>query len=210
MGYEFVLCIYSRRYKLDFRLESAPRRLAEQIYIDCSHQWPHIKLKKDYIPGLGDSTDLVIIGGRRDAQQAHALHVEDLSWTTFYLACLVNKVILKSVNYKVAFRIVGFMERPSISIRDVRYIDNHGKLYQVPFEKCSLNIEIDIDQLQVARPTELFTRPLVVKVVGAGFDRPPNTRDFTLRFPRVVKIHHNRCVEDALDFIEYQQLTNRS
>ena len=71
-------------------------------------------------------------------------------------------------------------------------------------------MEIDIDRLQVAQPTELFTRPLVVEVVGAGFDRPPNMRYFTLRFPRLVKIHHDRCVEDALDFVEYQQLADRS
>jgi hypothetical protein len=73
--------------------------------------------------------------------------MEELSWTTFYLACLVNKVIMQSTNYKVTFRIVGFVERPCISIRDMRYLNNHGKLYQVPFEKCTLNMEIDIDQL---------------------------------------------------------------
>jgi hypothetical protein len=33
----------------------------------------------DYIPGLGDSADLVTIGGRRDAQQAQALRMEELS-----------------------------------------------------------------------------------------------------------------------------------
>ena len=117
---------------------------------------------------------------------------------------------MQSANYKVTFRIVGFVERPVISIRDMRYLNNHGRLYQVPFEKCTLNMEIDIDQLQVGQPTELFTRPLVVEVVGAGFDRLPNTRNFTLRFPRVVKIHHDRSVEDALDFVEYQQLADRS
>jgi DNA ligase 4 len=217
------------RRKLDFRLESAPGRLAEQMahaiaygweglvlkdcrapYLHYLDHWPHIKLKKDYIPGLGDSADLMIIGGRRDAQQAQALRMEELSWTTFYLACPVNKVAMQSANYKVTFRIVGFMERPCISIRDMRYLNNHSKLYQVPFKKCTLNMEIDIDQLQVAQPTELFTSPLVVEVVGAGFDRPPNTRYFTLRFPRVVKIHHDRRVEDVLDFVEYQQLADRS
>lgn len=81
---------------------------------------------------------------------------------------------------------------------------------QAPFENCTLNMEIDIDKLQVAQPTGLFTRPLVVEVVSAGFDRPPNTRYFTLHFPRVVKIHHNRRIKDVPDFVEYQQLTDRS
>lgn len=83
-------------------------------------------------------------------------------------------VAMQSTNYKVTFRIVGFVERPCISIRDMRYLNNHGKLYQALFEKCD-NKKIDIDQLQVAQPTELFTCPLVVEVIGAGFDRPPNT-----------------------------------
>lgn len=92
----------------------------------------------------------------------------------------------------------------------MQYLNNHGKLCQVPSKKCILNKEIDIDQLQVAQPTELLARPLVVEVVGAGFDRPPNTCYFTLRFPRVVKIHYDSRVEDVLDFVEYQQLAERS
>jgi DNA ligase-4 len=217
------------RCKLDFRLESAAGRLAEQMAHAITYGWEGLVLKDCrapylhyldhgphqieeglYIPSLGDSADLVIIGGRRDAQQAHALRMEELSWTTFYLACPVNKVAMQSTNYKTTFCIVGIVERPCISIRDMRYLNNHGRLYQVPFEKCTLNIEIDIDQLQVAQPTQLFTYPLVVEVVGAGFDRPPNTRYFTLRFPRVVKVHHDRRVEDVLDFVEYQQLADRS
>ena len=70
------------RCKLDFRLESAAGRLAQQMahaiaygweglvlkdcrtpYLHYFHHRPHIKLKKDCILGLGDSADLVIIGG---------------------------------------------------------------------------------------------------------------------------------------------------
>lgn len=34
-----------------------------------------IKLKKDYIPGLGDTADFVILGGRYDVREAHGLGI---------------------------------------------------------------------------------------------------------------------------------------
>jgi hypothetical protein len=43
--------------------------------------------------------------------------------------------------------------------------------------------------------------------VGAGFDRLPNSRFETLRFPRVVKVHHDRGFLDAIDFGSYQEMT---
>ena len=46
----------------------------------------NVKLKKDYIPGLGDSADLVMVGGRRDTSAVYALGLGNLSWTIFYLA----------------------------------------------------------------------------------------------------------------------------
>jgi len=36
---------------------------------------------------------------------------------------------------------------------------------------------------------------MVAKVIGAGFNRSPNAQYFTLRFPRIVKIHNDRSVQ---------------
>ena len=51
----------------------------------------HTKVKKDYVPGLGDTADFAIIGGRRKAKDEQELGVGKLSWTTFYTGCLENK-----------------------------------------------------------------------------------------------------------------------
>ena len=59
-------------------------------------------------------------------------------------------------------------------------------------------------------PTSLFTRPALVEVVGAGFDRPPNSRYYTLRFPRVLKIHCDRTIVDATESSAYQLIAEQS
>jgi DNA ligase 4 len=38
-----------------------------------------IKLKKDYIAGLGDTVDFAIVGGRHDARDKAELHIGKLS-----------------------------------------------------------------------------------------------------------------------------------
>ncbi|KAM3547858.1 hypothetical protein ARSEF4850_009762, partial [Beauveria asiatica] len=50
-----------------------------------------IKLKKDYIPGLGDTADFVILGGHYDVREAHGLGVGKVWWTSFYIGTLENK-----------------------------------------------------------------------------------------------------------------------
>jgi DNA ligase-4 len=59
-------------------------------------------------------------------------------------------------------------------------------------------------------PTTLFTRPAVVEVVGAGFNRPSSSRYHTLQFPRVVKIHQDCSFLDAVDFTAYQLMAEQS
>jgi DNA ligase-4 len=49
-----------------------------------------------------------------------------------------------------------------------------------------------------------------VELVGAGFDKPANARYFTLRFPRVLKIHQDRTFKDTVSFDELQELARQS
>ena len=48
-----------------------------------------------------------------------------------------------------------------------------------------------------------------VEVVGAGFDKPANAGYFTLRFPRVLKVHDDRSFRDAVSFAELQEMAKR-
>ncbi|KAH7124529.1 hypothetical protein EDB81DRAFT_911349 [Dactylonectria macrodidyma] len=51
----------------------------DNTYFSFNRSRPFIKLKKDYIPGLGDTADFVIIRGRRDAGDEHELSISSLS-----------------------------------------------------------------------------------------------------------------------------------
>jgi hypothetical protein len=113
------------RCKLDFRLESASGRLAEQMAHAIAYGWegfvlkdcrapclhcldhlPHVTVKMHYIPGLGDFADLVIIGGSRDAQQEYTLGMEPLhgrrsTWPALSIMILYFQINCKKVT---AFR----------------------------------------------------------------------------------------------------------
>lgn len=55
-------------------------------------------------------------------------------------------------------------------------------------------------------PTDLFKRPIVVEVLGAGFEKQQNRRDWTLRHPRLTKIHNDRTITECMSFEELQQV----
>ena len=132
-----------QREKMDFRRPDAAVRLAHRLATAITQNWEglvlkacqdpyvsaqggvqrNVKLKKDYIPGLGDSADLVVVGGRRDASAVYALAIGNLSWTIFYLACVRNKHAMQNENAKPIFCIVGEVSRPSISVENVRFSD---------------------------------------------------------------------------------------
>lgn len=140
----------------------------------------------------------------------HAHGRANLSWTTFYLACLENKEEVQRLDVKPRFHIVCTVARPCLSVPDLCYLNHHGKLYQIPFARSRAEMDIQIDMAFARRPTELFKKPAVVKVIVAGFDKPANASIFTLRFPRIQKIHEDRSFQDGISLIEYQRLAEQS
>lgn len=44
-----------------------------------------IKLKKDYIAGLGDTANFTIVGGHRDAKYEQEFGIGKLWWTSYYI-----------------------------------------------------------------------------------------------------------------------------
>jgi DNA ligase 4 len=128
------------------------------------------------------------------------------SWTTFYIECLENKTEVRRFNAKPIYRIVDIVGEYNVSKDDILFLNNHGKFVQVPFTVCREELEVKMDQKYMVRPTELSKQAIVAEIYGAGFDKPSDTRAFTLRFPRVLKIHSDRPVSETVSFDELQQM----
>jgi DNA ligase 4 len=217
------------REKIDFSSRRAPEQLRAAFATAITQHWegfvlkgcddPYIpmdgrdrciKLKKDYITGLGDTLDFAIVAGRRDPKAEQDLHLGKLSWTSFYIGCLENKAELDRFGAKPIYRIVDLLNAHNISGNDIEFLNEHGKFVQVPFAACREELEVKFDQKTMTRPTELFKQAFVAEICGAGFDKPPNTRSFALRFPRVLKIHSDRPISEIVSFDELQQLGHAS
>ncbi|KAL9599898.1 MAG: hypothetical protein Q9219_003531 [cf. Caloplaca sp. 3 TL-2023] len=168
-----------------------------------AHCW--IKLKKDYIPGLGDTLDFAVVGAGYNATRAAQLHNPALKWTHFHIACLKNKEYVSKRQAKPSFVVTSALE---VNLDMAKHLNQHGQYYAVPFgsltsyqDPFEINIAEGVPKMDV-----IFRKPFVFDVVGAGFEKEPNRDFFTLRFPRAVKIHSDRDWRDCTSFSELQNL----
>lgn len=165
-----------------------------------------IKLKKDYIPGLGDTADFAIFGASYCPVEASKYKHEKLTWTRFYIGCLTNKDSVLHFGAKPRYDLVdslnSCMKRP-----DLRRINNEGQFRAEPFrEGVTIQaFDITVRYRQYTMST-IFRDPFVFEVLGSGFDKQPNQNFYTLRFPRVLKIHWDRTWKDTVDLDELQQM----
>ncbi|EXJ91963.1 hypothetical protein A1O3_00513 [Capronia epimyces CBS 606.96] len=181
-------------------------------YLSWGERSSVIKLKKDYIAGLGDTVDLCIVGGRRDQTVVDELKVGELSWTAFHLACLENREAVRRFNAKPVFRILDVLSYHNLSRDNILYLNRRGQFVQTSYSEITPHLDVRIDQKGIRPPTALFKKPFVVEVMGAGFEKPSNTSYFTLRFPRAlnIKLHMDRSVVETNTFEEVQELAHKS
>ena len=191
---------------IGLRWEGLVLKRNDEYYFPPRNRPWQIKPKKDYIPGRADSADPVVIGGRRDPKLAQTWEFRNLLWTTFHLACLVTHDRQEHSDTRRIFQIVGTVTRPCLSMIDLRHLNRVETLYQTPFTPHHDLLALRSNLRRADFPTELFWLPMVVEVIGAGFDRPSNGHFFSLRFLRIVKVYEDRSIQDALDFDEYQPL----
>ncbi|KAM4056452.1 ATP dependent DNA ligase [Hirsutella rhossiliensis] len=123
-------------------------------YLSFNNCRTFIKLKKDYIPGLGDTADFVLLGGRLDVGEAYRLKLGKVWWTSFYIGCVNNKD-------EPRIRIIDVVDSHGISKRDIKYLN-------VPTANSLPEFDVVLGPERRLQPTELFSNPFTVEIVGAG------------------------------------------
>ncbi|EFR01275.1 ATP-dependent DNA ligase domain-containing protein [Nannizzia gypsea CBS 118893] len=164
-----------------------------------------MKFKKESIPGLGDTADFVLLGGRYDSRDAAALgHIKGLSWTSFFIGCLDD--VVGSLSPKPIFRVIDILNKQNINANLFQTLNQLGKFQACHADSDDVPFSLGIDQVRLPEIQTVFRVPFVVEMTGFGFDKPQGVRYYSLRFPRIVKIHSDREYEAAVSFRDLQEL----
>ncbi|KAK3639147.1 hypothetical protein LTR56_008738 [Elasticomyces elasticus] len=168
----------------------------------------YIKLKKDYIEGMGDEADFAVVGASYNAQQAHKSGIRNIKWTDFHLGCMINAVEVRRFDANPVFKIVGTIQQEACIPKPILETLNtlghlQAKPYGEPFEHFSLQdtkVKIDV----------LFSTPFVLEVLGSGFNKPSNCDYYMLRHARVKKLHQDRSWRACVSFEELQDQARKA
>lgn len=197
----FASCIASREEGLVLKPNEPyfSFGLARRNYASCC-----LKLKKQYIKGLGDAGDFAVVGARCDPTRAKALGLPNVKFTHFYLGCLTNKDLVIRFQAKPVFKIVNEVELNPIQTETFM---RHIFVMDVsPEDNTDLELEASEGIMQGKSMTAVFLEPAVFDMTCFAYSKHPNTRFWALRFPYVSKIHTDRHWKDCVSFDELQAL----
>ncbi|KAI1284803.1 hypothetical protein F5Y07DRAFT_347744 [Xylaria sp. FL0933] len=163
----------------------------------------NIKLKKEYIQGWGDVGDFVVVGASYDAAKAREYKLPNVKWTHFFIGCLENSNQARAKTETPRFRVTNIVELtgPVLSAFWAQRTP-----ISIPYDDNNF-FELDYSGSAFAKkPTVIFQCPLVFDMRCFAFDKEPNTNFWSMRFPQVAKIHHDRSYLDTITFSELQQI----
>ncbi|KAH9832142.1 DNA ligase N terminus [Teratosphaeria destructans] len=168
----------------------------------------YIKLKQDYIDGMGDEADLAVIGASYDAQQALKSGLPGVRWTDFHLGCIVNAEDVRRFDARPLFQVVYTVQQhaciPKPVLKQLNTLGSHrARAYTSDIQATKFDVQTkNYDKMDV-----IFNEPFVLEVLGSGFSKPSNCDFYMLRHARAKKLHHDRSWKDCVTF---QALQNQA
>ncbi|KAF3068932.1 DNA ligase 4 [Daldinia childiae] len=167
----------------------------------------NIKLKKEYVQGWGDVGDLSVIGASYDAAKVKEYKKPNIKWTHFFIGCLDNKEKARARTEKPRFIVTNVVELSEALLWTVM---TQCFPSPVPFDSNeSIILDFKLGRVD-KRPDDIFLEPLVFDMRCFSFDKSPNTTFWSMRFPSVSKIHHDRSYLDTISFTELQELASNA
>ena len=133
-------------------------------------------------------------------------------WTDFYLATLENKCDVQRFEMDSVYKIIDTVNPKSMSRDDMLALNAKAKFVEIPFsaDSADTTIQVQLARESIGTPAILFRKPIVVEVMGAGFDKNSGSDHYILRFPRLIKVHLDRGTEDVVTFKELQTMADSS
>ena len=168
-----------------------------------------VKVKVDYIPGLGDSIDFAVVGANFDGREAVTCGMLKPRWTSFHIACLVNKHEVVRFGARPCFKSVGSIHvgQQRISTANLEQLCRLGQFNQMPGSTPLTNSKFSLEPITSSPiPDDLLWEPFVVEILESGFEKPSGENHYMLRHPRITKIHWDRTWKDAVSFDELQDM----
>lgn len=171
--------------------------VARRNYASCC-----LKLKKEYVKGLGEVGDFAVVGARCDPTRAKILGLPNVKFTHFYLGCLTNRDEVIRFQAKPIFKVVNEVELNSTQADTFMRHVFVGDV--APEENSTIKLELPEGIMQGKKMAATFLEPAVFDMTCFAFSKEPNTRFWSLRFPYVSKIHTDRHWTDCVSFDELQ------
>ena len=169
------------QHELDFSTPRAPMDLQEHFAQAIANRWeglvvkpsdePYfgpvkralnthpscwLKMKKDYIAGLGDTADFAVVGAGYDVQEASRRGDKRLGWTHFHIGCIKNKAAVVHLRTKPEYVVIDAVTQ-SISPKDMTYLNQHGQFRAVEVGSPECN-DLFTFEMTSGRYFEMFTR----------------------------------------------------
>lgn len=181
-----------------------------QPYFSLSHTSEYagpMKLKKDYIRGLGDEADFAIIGASYRAQDALRSSLQKPLFTHFHLGCLLNKDRVLRFDARPLYKVVGTVGSDQCIPPPILARANAlAKFLYEPYVQGETPSTFDIESgaSQRFHMDATLRTPLVFEVLGSSFDKLSDSNFWMLRHARVLKLHEDRSWRDCISFQELQ------